>query len=234
MRSWLKQTACRRIFTIAQFSGSSNSSFLKDIMTNVSSGKILPEYAVQLVEERQKRIAKDTSILVGNFANLDTSRSARVGFPEVIFGSGKTAMQIIAIFDAFLEQGMRNDMPIIATRVSPPLYREIHDLVSVGLSKHQTDFLVYNETAQILSTLQCKDSTSPRIKKPGKVVVMCAGTSDIGIAEEAAVLLELSGVNSVTRIYDVGVAGLHRLLGKLDEFIDVDVVSFFSFLVELY
>jgi NCAIR mutase (PurE)-related protein len=130
----------------------------------------------------------------------------RTGLPEVIFSEGKTSSQVKNIFLA-METNQTTGI-VMATRMKKEMFDEI------GLEN-----LKYFETARIASY------TDPRevSRKPGKVLVMCAGTSDLPVAEEAAVTLELMGYHT-KRIYDVGVAGIHRLLSHQDEVREAHVV----------
>ena len=132
------------------------------------------------------------------FAQVDTHRSLRKGFPEVIFGQGKTPAQVVAIAGKILERDHR----VLVTRVSPEHARALG-------KKHRN--MVYHEIARCLVV-----QDQPLRKRPGTIAVICAGTSDLPVAEEAAVTAEVMG-NTVARIQDVGVAGLHRLLPKLEE-----------------
>ncbi len=134
------------------------------------------------------------------FAKVDHHRKKRQGFPEIIYGEGKSAEQIIAILEAITAKG--ND--ILITRID----QEKADLV---LKLHPE--LTYHETARILSWNQ--QSKSVRDAK-GYIAIVCAGTSDLRVAEEAAVTAEVLG-SKVHRIYDVGVAGIHRLFDNLEE-----------------
>mmetsp|Transcript_11584 Transcript_11584/g.25784 ORF Transcript_11584/g.25784 Transcript_11584/m.25784 type:complete len:301 (+) Transcript_11584:426-1328(+) len=150
--------------------------------------------------------ASANTLSVGNFAKIDLNRSGRVGFPEVIFASGKEPQHFAEIMSA-----MRGSEDIvIATRVN----QEQRDL----LDKQLGDAITHVKSCNI-SYLPGR-SVSVR----GTVAVLCAGTSDYAVAEEAATLLELSGVQTVTRLYDVGVAGLYRLLSNLDKIEDADVI----------
>jgi len=134
---------------------------------------------------------------VGDFAHLDQHRALRCGFPEVVFGQGKTADQIVQIIQRLSE---RNDR-VMVTRVTP----EINAVI-----EPQIPGLVYYPSARI----QILDRSQQRVFKPG-VMVLTAGTADIPVAEEAALTAGLMG-NEVERVYDVGVAGLHRLLNQID------------------
>ena len=132
------------------------------------------------------------------FAKLDHNRSLRQGFPEVVYCEGKSLRQAREILRVLVA---RHDN-ILGTRAS----RELYDLVREDLPD-----VVYHEEARLLVL-----ERSPLPKDETHVVaVVAAGTSDFPVAEEAALTTELMG-NRVTRVYDVGVAGIHRLLGKLD------------------
>lgn len=156
---------------------------------------------------------KSNNVLnVGNFAKLDLNRSARAGFPEVIFGSGKTPEHLVQIMKSMYEEtGSR----IIATRVDAEQFMKLEEVMG--------DEVRYIATCRIAYTTSKEQDTTSK-KVAGTVAVLCAGTSDYGVAEESAQLLELSDVETVTRLYDVGVAGLHRLLSNLDKIENADVV----------
>ncbi|WP_246939284.1 nickel pincer cofactor biosynthesis protein LarB [Bacillus pinisoli] len=134
------------------------------------------------------------------FATIDLHRERRQGFPEIIYGEGKTAEQIVNIV-----QSLRNNSVtrILATRVSK-------EKAQIILSKIPE--LTYNSLAK---TLSWKDRQEQTFLYPGYCAVICAGTSDLAVAEEAVVTLESMGCR-VERIHDVGVAGLHRLLHHLE------------------
>jgi len=133
-------------------------------------------------------------------ACVDHQRSLRTGIPEVIYGASKSADQIIDIARSL----MKNQGPILATRVS----REKAEAVLDNLP----DFH-YSEEARMLYLRQDMADAPPR---RGQVLVLCAGTSDVPVAEEASLTAQCLG-NEVTRLYDVGVAGLHRLLNRQQE-----------------
>jgi len=133
---------------------------------------------------------------LNGFANLDHHRLLRTGFPEVIFAQGKTPDQVVEIF--FRLQG--HSRQVLATRVNAEMYAQIQDRLP-GVSYHPSARVLYI------------DQDLERVKRPG-ILILTAGTSDIPVAEEAAITSELMG-NQVERIYDVGVAGLHRLLDHL-------------------
>jgi pyridinium-3,5-biscarboxylic acid mononucleotide synthase len=129
------------------------------------------------------------------FAKLDHHRALRTGMPEVIFASGKTALQVAAIFERMAKAGGN----VLATRAS----RECFDAV-VAMEPRAT----YHETARAITLAQ-----APAMQGKGTVAVVCAGTSDLPIAEEAYITAQLMG-NTVELIADVGVAGIHRLLAQ--------------------
>jgi NCAIR mutase (PurE)-related protein len=139
------------------------------------------------------------------FAQVDTHRSLRKGFPEVIFGAGKTPTQVVAIAGKLLEREQR----ILITRITQSHARAV---------RRKFPRAAHHEIARCI-TIQ----KSPAPKRPGVIAVICAGTSDLPVAEEAAVTAEAMG-NRVLRIADVGVAGLHRLLGRLPEIQKANVV----------
>jgi NCAIR mutase (PurE)-related protein len=127
------------------------------------------------------------------FARVDTHRHLRQGFPEVILGVGKTPAQIAAIAERIVSAGH----PLLVTRAQPDAYDAVHAVVP-----HAT----WHPDARAI-TLSQGDIPAGR----GTVLIACAGTSDLPVAEEAAVTAELMG-NTIDRLYDVGVAGIHRLL----------------------
>ena len=132
------------------------------------------------------------------FATVDTQRALRKGFPEVIFGSGKTPEQVVKIASAIWKRERR----VLITRVTPLHAKALR-------KKFKT--AVYSEIANCVAI-----QNRPLSKHPGTIGVLTAGTSDVPIAEEAAITAEIMG-NRVQRIYDVGIAGLHRLLSRIGE-----------------
>jgi NCAIR mutase (PurE)-related protein len=131
------------------------------------------------------------------FAKIDNHRHLRRGFPEVIFGEGKTTAQIVGI----MARVASRRQPVLVTRVSPPVSRAV---------RRRFRRAVYHTAARAI-TLQAPGERAPR---PGLLVV-AAGTSDLPVAEEAAVTAESMG-HRAERIYDVGIAGIHRLLDHRD------------------
>ena len=132
------------------------------------------------------------------FAKVDHHRNLRTGFPEVIYSSGKTPEQVARIAQAILDRGAS---VLLATRADTDTFDAVRQVAPDA---------VYHETAHIISVQ--RDLPTPT---EGMVLVAAAGTSDMPVAEEAAVTAESMG-NKVERLYDVGVAGIHRLLDKVD------------------
>ena len=129
------------------------------------------------------------------FAQVDMHRALRKGFPEVIFGGGKTPEQVVKIAAKILA----SDSHVLITRITDAHARALHKRFKRA---------VHHEIARCVTI-----EKRPLRKRPGTIGIICAGTSDLPVAEEAAVTAEIMG-NRVERIYDVGVAGLHRLLAK--------------------
>jgi len=129
------------------------------------------------------------------FAQVDTHRALRKGFPEVIFGAGKTPEQVVKIATKILASESR----VLVTRITEAHARAL---------RKKFKRAIHHEAARCMTI-----EKSPLPKRPGTIGIICAGTSDVPVAEEAAVTAEIMG-NHVERIYDVGVAGLHRLLAK--------------------
>lgn len=167
---------------------STNQKALMDVLQAVASGAVSPAAALEQISAAEMNLG---------FARVDLDRPRRCGLPEVIFCAGKTAGQVISILSAMKQAGQN----ILGTRVLPGLYAEV--------ARAHPD-AKYHEAARCL-TLE----VAARPEGTGSVAVVCAGTSDIPVAEEAALTAEWMGAK-VTRIFDVGVAGLHRLLRHVD------------------
>ena len=136
---------------------------------------------------------------------VDHHRSLRTGLPEVIYAAGKTPEQTVAIFTSLAADGV----DVLATRASPATAEAV-------LARHPA--ASHNSTARTISLRQGADR-----EQQGHVAVLCAGTSDLPVAEEAAVTAETFGTQ-VTRLYDVGVAGLQRLLAVREQLAAADAV----------
>lgn len=139
--------------------------------------------------DRDQVVHALSSSAVGDYANVDTQRALRTGIPEVIYGEGKTVEQVAGILAKLAEAGQDT----LVTRISEDKARELPG--------------VYHPMARVLVNRQ----TPWKDLGVGEIGVLCAGTSDLPVAEEAAVVAEALG-NRVRRISDVGVAGLHRLI----------------------
>ncbi len=147
------------------------------------------------VEEGLQRLRRLPYEDVG-FAAINHHRALRKGFPEVILGEGKTTEQVVAIAERLLSQGDR----LLVTRVGPDCYRSL---------KEKAPDAIYHAQARAITVDRRQEGPQPG------VAIVCAGTSDLPVAEEAAVTAELMG-SQADRMYDVGVAGLHRLLDKVE------------------
>ncbi len=164
---------------------------LEEILGALSAGEMKTEEALQRI--RDERVAD-----LG-FAKVDLDRGRRRGVPEVVFGQGKTPEQIAEIIQALRANGQR----ALATRVDSSVAQAVLDLCP-------DQPLIYDGVARCLYTeAEVTDMGA------GTILVICAGTSDLPIASEAALTARLCG-NTVATLTDVGVAGLHRLLGHLD------------------
>jgi NCAIR mutase (PurE)-related protein len=162
---------------------------IKKLFDEVKRGKLSSEEAVQ----RLRHLPFEDL----GFANVDHHRALRVGMPEVIFGPGKTPTQLAEIFARLAQHGHN----VLATRVSPEQFRWV---------KRKFRKAVLHELARAITLTQ-----DGALYGKGKIVVVSAGTSDISVAEEAVVTAQAMG-NEVQHVYDVGVAGIHRLLARRD------------------
>jgi len=163
---------------------------ISKVLNNLKSGRVS-------VCEALARL-KDLPYQDLGFAKIDNHRSLRRGFPEVVFGKGKTPAQIIKIAKRIIA----HDGILLVTRTNEEVYR---------LLKKTCPKARFDKDANAISYCRAR----PVFKK-GEVLVITAGTADMPVAEEARVTLELMG-NRVKMLYDVGVAGLHRLLDKKAE-----------------
>ncbi|HKM93827.1 MAG TPA: nickel pincer cofactor biosynthesis protein LarB [Prolixibacteraceae bacterium] len=161
----------------------------KDILQQYKQGDIELTDALQQLSDR--------GIVEMGFATIDSNRLQRTGLPEVIYASGKTVEQVAQI----AERMYQNKIDILATRATPEMFEAVKKLVP-GVE--------YNELAK---TITYKHTASEM--GDSYIVVVAAGTSDMPVAEEAAVTARFLN-NRVETIYDVGVAGIHRLFNKLD------------------
>ena len=149
---------------------------------------------------------KDLSFEDIDFAHIDHHRSLRKGFPEVIFGMGKTSDQIIGI----LERMVSKEEIILVTRIDPEKATAVKAVLPEA---------VYFEDAKLLR-IQKK---VPLVTGFGKILIISAGTSDIPVAKEAALTAQAMG-NEVATLFDVGVAGIHRLFAHKDKIFEASVI----------
>ena len=170
---------------------------LRTLLEKVESGQ-------QTAADALSDISLQPDMLVGNYADIDLHRHMRQGMPEVIYGAGKTAEQIVGIASAMKQKGLKN---ILITR----------------LSEEKADEIAKTLEFSYYSTPQIGIVNEEETEKRGKIVVVAAGTSDLPVAEEAAMTAELYG-NQVERVYDVGVAGIHRLLHRLPVMEDANAI----------
>jgi NCAIR mutase (PurE)-related protein len=162
---------------------------LRDLLQSVARGEVDPDLAFDRLKSLDYQAIDD-------FAKIDRHRQLRTGFPEVIWGQDKTPTQIIKIFEV-----MRQSQPIsMATRIQPDVFA----LLQVALPD-----LVYFPAARICALID----TAPTPQYPGLISILTAGTADLPVAEEAAVTATLCGFQ-VEKLWDVGVAGIHRLLNN--------------------
>ncbi|NLL05307.1 MAG: nickel pincer cofactor biosynthesis protein LarB [Clostridiaceae bacterium] len=174
-----------------------NSDVLKNMLEDVKSGKLSVDEALH---ELKGLPFEDLG-----FAKVDHHRNIRNGYPEVIYCQGKTNEQIKMIVDKLMQKNNN----IMATRASAEVFESIRQI---------TEDAVYYEDARIV-VIKKRD-----IKKSSKMIaVVTAGTSDIPVAEEAAITCETMG-QWVERVYDVGVAGIHRLFAKTDIIMKANVI----------
>ncbi|MCP4667974.1 MAG: nickel pincer cofactor biosynthesis protein LarB [Deltaproteobacteria bacterium] len=171
---------------------------LKDLLKRLSNGEIT-------VDESLKKL-KTLPFEDMGFACIDHHRSLRRGLSEVIFGEGKEASQILTI----MERMKDHDDNILVTRLS-------HEKAQGILSRFPES--AYNDRARVLTLI----NRPPKISGRGAILVMSAGTSDIPVAEEAAMTARFMG-NEVDTIYDVGVSGLHRVLAHREKVASASVI----------
>jgi len=163
---------------------------LEAILRQVFERKITPEEALTKL--------RDYPYQDLDFAKLDHHREVHKGHPEIVFGLGKTPEQIVMIAREIIAKGSN----LLVTRVEAAAWAKI---------SRRIRGLTYHEAARTVTFKQ-----KPPVMGRGKIAVVTAGTSDIPVAEEAYVTAEILG-NETERIYDVGVAGLHRLLDQIDK-----------------
>jgi hypothetical protein len=174
---------------------------LRDILDQVKAGDLTPEAA----HARIFQFLRHAPFEDLGFARVDHHRSIRQGFPEVVFGQGKTPQQVAAIAERIVSAGHS----LLVTRTNDEAFAEVSRLLPAAK---------FHQVARVITL---EGSEVP--KGVGTVVVAAAGTADLPVAEEAVVCLEMMG-NGIERLYDVGVAGLHRLLAVHDRLTAARVV----------
>jgi NCAIR mutase (PurE)-related protein len=163
---------------------------IRALLEGVRAGTVAAAEAEgQLLQELRQQPYEDLG-----FAKVDHHRAVRQGFPEVVLGLGKTPQQIAEIAARIAGR----DAPLLVTRASREAFEAVQALVPA---------VEYHDLARAIVLRK------PLPKGAGTVVVASAGTSDLPVAEEAAITAEIMG-NDITRIYDIGVAGIHRVLSK--------------------
>lgn len=168
---------------------------IEQLLKDVRAGRVTVAHAVQRLRSMP---FEDLG-----FASLDHHRSLRQGFPEVLLCEGKTVKQSVAIARSLIKKGG----PFLATRAEPAVARAI-----MKLDRRAR----YHADARIVA-IDCKPA-----RRAGHILVLTAGTADVPVAEEARVTAEVMG-SRVETLYDVGVAGLHRLLGRKDRLFEAQV-----------
>jgi len=174
-----------------------NANEVEKLLKNVKKGDTSVEEALEVL--------KNFPYTDLGFARIDHHREMRTGYPEIIYCAGKSKEQVSEIFRVMSEK----ENNVIGTRANDEMYESVHSILSET---------VYYPIARIISLQKVK----PAVPE-SKIAIITAGTSDMPVAEEAAITAELLG-NKVLRIYDAGVAGIHRLVDKLPEIRNCRVV----------
>lgn len=164
---------------------------LRDVLERVARGAASPDQAAAELTARLRRMPFEDL----GFARVDHHRAIRQGVPEVVFGAGKTPAQVAAIAERIVAAGQ----PLLVTRTDETAYAAVAQVVPEAQ---------FHQVARIIS-----HGARANTDGAGTILIAAAGTSDLPVAEEARVSAELLG-NEVDALYDVGVAGLHRLLAE--------------------
>ena len=176
------------------------SSTLRDLIEAVRRGAIEPGQAEHRIREA---LAQEAVENLG-FARVDHARADRQGFPEVIFGQGKTPEHTAQIAEAIVRRGHS----LLVTRTTPAAFEAVVRRVPDA---------VFHDAARLI------ERRVEVVRGQGTILIAAAGTSDVPVAEEAAISAEVMG-NDVDRLYDVGVAGLHRLLAERQRVVSAKVI----------
>jgi NCAIR mutase (PurE)-related protein len=174
-----------------------NAKEVEKLLRNVKKGETSIEEALEVL--------KNFPYTDLGFARIDHHREMRTGYPEIIYCAGKSKEQVSEIFRVMSEK----ENNVIGTRANDEMYEAVRSILSEA---------VYYPIARIISLQKVKP-----VVHESKIAIITAGTSDMPVAEEAAITAELLG-NKVLRIYDAGVAGIHRLVDKLPEIRNCRVV----------
>ncbi len=202
-----KAASCRRSPHVNIFQRDrQNPSWHRARVTTTDAAELLKKFrAGKISLEKVLQVFQGAPVVDLGFAEVDIHRALRKGFPEVIFAAGKTPRQVAQIAAEIFSREKR----LLVTRVTPEHAKEL---------KRKFKIAVHHKMARCVTV----EKTS-QTQRPGIIAVVCAGTSDLPVAEEAAVTAQIMG-NKVERIVDVGVAGLHRLLGKMEIIRQANVV----------
>ena len=174
---------------------------LQDLLDRVRGGELDPSSAATTI----LAVLRAAPFVDLGFARVDTHREVRQGFPEVVLGLGKTPAQIAAIAEKIVGRGQT----LLVTRAQPDAYNAVRERVP-GAS--------YHPDARAITLAQGRVEGGQ-----GTILIVCAGTSDLPVAEEAAVTAAVMG-NRIERLYDVGIAGLHRLLADQERLHNARVI----------
>lgn len=196
---------------------------LRELLKGVAEGTVSTEDA----EKALKTLPFEDL----NFVNIDNHRSLRTGYPEVVFCQGKTAEQVGIIMSRLAE----TSNSVLGTRATREQYEAVLEELNKNFGKDSciacgegeklctVPQAYYYETARVIVILKDKDELERQKETRKTIAVVTAGTADIPVAEEAAITAETLG-NNVDRIYDVGVAGIHRLFAHLERIRAANVV----------
>ncbi|HYJ92528.1 MAG TPA: nickel pincer cofactor biosynthesis protein LarB [Pyrinomonadaceae bacterium] len=174
-----------------------NSSDIEEILRLHAAGQLTSDQATEKI--------KNLSFEDIGYARVDHARASRQGFPEVIFGQGKTREQVMGIFEKLAARSPN----LLITRTSADVFGDIRNITTEA---------EWHESAKVIRVFRDKTELGS-----GEIAVVTAGTSDIPVAEEAALTAETMG-NRVKRIWDAGVAGIHRILAERESLQDARVV----------
>ncbi len=172
------------------------------LLGDVQTGVVTPEAA----HERLFQVLRQAPFEDIGFARVDHHRTIRQGFPEVVFGQSKTPAQVAAIAERIVASGQS----LLVTRTTEEAYAAVVKVLPGA---------ILHECARVITL---KGAAEPPPGK-GRIVVAAAGTADLPVAEEAAISAEIMG-NLVDRVYDVGVAGLHRLMAEHERLLAARVI----------